>query len=112
MDLFDILLARANSGGGGGDAGGGVLKATATFDDSTGAWTLDKTWQEIHDSTFTVAEVKWNDGYEDHITTYYAWDVVRYNDEPPLFTVSLYSPNTGGVDAEATSADGYPSWLD
>lgn len=43
MDLFDILLARANSGGGGGDDGGGVF--ILSVDPDTGLFNM--TWREI-----------------------------------------------------------------
>lgn len=38
-------------GGGGGGGGSGVLVVGATFDEGTGAATLDKTWQEIYDAS-------------------------------------------------------------
>jgi len=59
MDIFDIVLGR-NGSGGGGSGGGNTLVATATYDDATFTYTLDKTWQELHDAAFSVVVVPKN----------------------------------------------------
>lgn len=37
-----------------GAGGGGVLVISSVYDEQTETTTLDKTWQEIHDATFSV----------------------------------------------------------
>lgn len=37
-----------------GAGGGGMLVISAVYDEQTDTTTLDKTWQEIHDATFSI----------------------------------------------------------
>ena len=56
-------LEEALSGGGSG--GGGVLVVTATYDAEAGTYTLNKTWQEIHDADLAVISTEYTNAEDE-----------------------------------------------
>ena len=94
-----IALIKAFGGGGGGSSGGGVLVVT----DTDG--TLDKTWQEIHDSAVPVLI---------HLGT--GWFPVFQAEQDALlgtYSVGVIVNGNDGVEPlfyDTSSASGYPSY--
>lgn len=103
--LKDMLLTKAlmgSSGGGGGTSGDGVL-IIHTDEENT----LDKTWQEIHDSDVPAFIThSYDDGDEGAGV---GWEFVA---DVSLFNGVYYvmSNGMGGTNSfETNSADGYPA---
>lgn len=103
--LKDMLLTKAlmgSSGGGGGTSGDGVL----IIHDNIEGHTLDKTWQEIHDSD-VPAFITLSYDYGDEgagVSWGFVTDVSLVNG-----VYYVMSNGMGGTNSfETNSADGYP----
>ena len=80
---------------GGGGSGGGVLVVHQSGDNETG-YTLDKTWQEIHDADFPILVDEGTDGkWYDPITS-------------AIIEGQNYIVTVSTVEYGTNSADGYP----
>lgn len=93
----EIALIKALGGNGGGGSGGGVL----VVHDMNG--TLDKTWQEIHDSAPLVWQTDGDGGYRILVAVF---------EEDGDFIVTFAEPQPNGNIMRsyvATSASGYPA---
>lgn len=84
----------------GGGAGGGVLVANV----DTQTYTLDKTWAEIDEATFTV--VKINDGKNN--LSLPVISTIRSSAKRFIVTCLYPEEQPGVMQFVATSADGYP----
>lgn len=96
MDVTTLAICKKMIENGGGGTGGGVLVVHQSGDNDTG-YTLDKTWQEIHDADFSIIVTEDTDG------KWYVQITSAFIDGQNYIV-------TGGSTAEyaTTSADGYP----
>lgn len=113
MDLFDILLARANSGGGGGgDDGGGVF--ILSVDPDTGLFNM--TWREIANAAlsgkvgFLVVSTSAPEDVQpgDYVvSTWTLWGVYR-DENSGAYGVEFSGGNGASLQFYAETADDYP----
>ena len=96
-----IALAKSFGGSGGGSSGGGVLVIHETVSGTT--HTLDKTWQEIHDSSVPVFGIMGSDG--GGVSWVFCTDI--FEDEGDFVVTCVFG--THSLDFTAASANGYPS---
>lgn len=98
-----IALIKALSGGGG--SGGGVLVVNV---DENG--TLDKTWQELFDATFSVIPISESDSMTLYLV-YYVFERVPLGGGDTEYVVKAFNSDDV-VEFVASSADGYPTLSD
>ena len=96
-----IALIKAFGGGGGGSSGGGALKVGVTVTESGDetTYTLDKTWQQIHDALLSGGAVLAKSDK----------DVNAISSVGYLPFASSYSVVIKSLTYETGSEDGYPS---
>lgn len=96
-----IALIKAFGGSGGGSSGGGVLVVNVTTSGNT--MTLDKTWQEIHDSSVPVFGIVRADVGD--VGWAFCTDI--FEDEGDFVVTCVFGNQSR--DFTAASANGYPS---
>ena len=89
-----------------GAGGGGVFVISAVFDEQTEKTRLDKTWQEIHDATFSV--IIRDDPMMGSKVYDYISNVRTTNGNYNVTTVSFKADNVRSFTYVCNSADDYP----
>lgn len=80
-------------------SGGGVMTVTITYDDVESKYTLDKTWQEIHDAGFCIAKL-----VSPETTNYLTLAYIENSD-------AYYVGFSGDYYFSTDTANGYPSFV-
>ena len=103
LNHMEVGIAEA----GGGSSGGGVLVVTITWDDNSA--TMDKTWQEIHDAAVSGTPIIVMEDTGNSITFYEATGIDYAEGLSYVFTIYDLI-GASGMDFEASTASGYPSY--